>query len=134
MKFAYTHTDSHFLHHFNSSYPQQQSFKLVNPHSKLSSSVISALHRKMCSLESLLAVPPPPTPIGQSGLISPLSWASIPYSKPSATKYPSSKSFCAESELANLPPSAVHSSLDRLRTTYGRLHRRTLHWGPQTPV
>ena len=129
-----TSSDPAFVSLFNHKYPQKQSFKLVTPTLPATSSVTSALLRKMCSLESLLVVPPLPTPIGPSGLTTPLSWASTPFSKPSRTKYQSYKSSSDEFALANLQPSNVQSSLGQLKTTYGQLHRRTLQWGPQTPA
>ena len=127
-------TNTSFLSHFNHTFPQPQSYKLVNPSSALISSVISALRMKTCNLESLLVAPLPPTPTGPNGSSTPLSWASTPFSKPSKIKYPSSKSSSDAFAPEHLLPSNVRSSLGQLRTTYGRLHRRTLQWGPQTHV
>ena len=125
-------SNTSFLSHFNTCYPQKQSFRLVTPSLQFSSAVISALRNRMCNVESLLVEPPPPTPTGTNGSTTPISWASTPLSKPSKTKYQSYKSSSAEFALANLQPSSVRSSLGQLRTTYGQLHRRTLQWGPQT--
>lgn len=121
-----------FLSHFNSKYPQEHSYKLVTLTSQMISSVTSALLMKTSNVESLLAVPPPPTHTGRTGPTTPLSWASIPFSTPSKTKFLSYKSFSDEFAQENLQPSNVRSSLDWLKTTYGRLPRRTLQWGPQT--
>jgi hypothetical protein len=123
-----------FLQHFNTTYPQKKSFKLVTPTSQIASAVISALRMKKSSAESLWAAPPPATPTGISGTSTPLTWASIPYSKPSKTKYLSYKSSSDAFVPDDLLPANIRSSLDLLKTTYGRLHRRTLQWGPQTPA
>jgi hypothetical protein len=127
-------SNTNFLSYFNSSYQQSLPYLLVHPTSRMSSSVISALRKKTCSVESLLVAPTPPTHIGQSGASSQLSWASTPYSKPSKVKYPSFKSSSIALEEENWQPEEIKSSLDRLRSTYGQLHRRTSPWGPQTPA
>ena len=126
--------NSAFLKHFNHSYPQKQSFKLVTPTSQIASAVISALRMKRSSAESLWAAPRPVTRTGTSGTSTPLTWASIPYSKPSKTKYQSYKSSSDAFAQGDLLPANIRSSLDLLKTTYGLLHRRTLQWGPQTPA
>ena len=125
-------TNSQFLSYFNTSHSQPKSWRLVHPTSEITTAVLSALRKKTCNAESLLVVPPPPTPTGQNGHSSPIAWASIPYSKPRRTKYRSSSSSSATSVQATLQPNAVRSSLDQLRTTYGRLHRRLRHWGSRT--
>ena len=126
--------DSQFLSYFNTTHKLQQptSYKLAMLPSQMSLAVISVLRMKKFNTASLLAVPPPPIHIGTSGSSTQLSWASTPYSKPSKTKYPcfrsSSDAFAPEDVL----PTNVKSSLERLKTTYGQLHRRSLRWGPQT--
>ena len=127
-------SNSAFLKHFNESYTQKKSFKLVTPTSQIASAVISALRMKRSSAESLWAAPRPVTRTGTSGTSTPLTWASIPYSKPSKTKYQSYKSSSDAFAQGDLLPANIRSSLDLLKTTYGRLHRRTLQWGPQTPA
>ena len=124
-------SNSTFLTHFNSTYPQPQSYKLVTPTLPMISSVISALRMKMCKLESLLVEPPPLAHTGPSGKSTPISWASTPFSTPSKIKFQSSKFSSSEFDLASLQPSSVRSSLGQLKTTYGLLPRRTWPWGPQ---
>jgi hypothetical protein len=123
-----------FLSRFNKTYPQTLPYLLVQPTSKMRSSVISALRRKTCSVESLLVEPTAPVPIGQNGAPSPINWASIPYSKPSKVKYPSFRSSSTEFDKENWQPKGIKSSLARLKSTYGLLHRRTSPWGPLTPA
>ena len=125
---------SKFLTHFNTTYPQTASFRLWTPSRQVSSAVISALRRKPSTPESLLVEPVAPSPTGPSGKSSSLSWPSIPYSKPSRTKYQSYKSSDTEFVPANLQPMAIPSGLDRLKITYGPLDRRSLVWGPKTPA
>ena len=125
-------SQSDFLSHFSCTFPQKQRWRLVHPTSQILSSTISALQRKPSTPESLLAVPPPAMPSGTSGPSSQLSWASTPFSKPSKTKYRFYKSSSTESAMVTFPSSAVKSSLEALRTTYGQLPRRTCPWGPRT--
>ena len=126
-------SDSQFLSYFNTTFPQHTSFRHVHLASQMTSAVISALRNKTCKAESLLVEPPPPTPIGTSGPRSQLNWASVPYSKPSKTKYLSYKSSADEFVLENLQQTKLQSSLERLKITYGQLARRTSPWGPKTP-
>ena len=125
-------SSSEFLQHFATHHPQTPFYKLVTPPAQLTSAVILALRRKTSAVESLLVVPPPPLDTGPSGSSTQISWASTPFSKPSRTKYPSFKSSSTAFDPADITPSNVKSSLDRLKSTYGRLPRRTSPWGPQT--
>ena len=109
---------------------QKCGYQVWTPPSALVSAVISALLRKQSPRESLLVEPPPPSGSGRSGSTTAMNWASTPFSKPSKTKFQSYKSSSTEYELANLQPTAIKSSLGRLKITYGRLHRRSLEWGP----
>lgn len=115
-------------------FPQNAGFQVWTPPRELVSAIISALHRKQSPKESLLAVPAPPSSIMISGSVSPVSWASTPFSKPSRTKYHSYKSSDNEFVTANLQSTAIQSGLDRLKITYGQLHRRSLQWGPMIPA
>jgi len=125
-------TDTQFLAYFNSTYPQNTSYKIVSPRPEMISCVISALHRKTSSVECLLVEPPPRTPTGKSGFSSVIKWASTPYSKPSKTKYPSFKSSSTAFDMDLVQPTNITSSLAQLKSTYGHLHRRTYPWGPRT--
>lgn len=110
--------------------PKGASCQIWTPTNESVSSVISALQRKRRPPESLWAEPKPPRPSGKYGKTSVLTWASTPFSKPSKTKYHSYKSLHSEYVLENLQPTAIPSSLDRLKITYGTLHRRSKVWGP----
>jgi hypothetical protein len=63
-------SDSAFLSHFNTTYPQQQSWVLCPLRLNMSSAVISALQKKRPSPESFLAEMLPPARTGQSGPVS----------------------------------------------------------------
>ena len=121
-------TDSQFLNYFLQKFPQHTSFRLVQIPSAILSCVTSALRKKMCPLESLLVEPAAPAPTGNSGHRSQLNWASVPFSKPSRTKYKSYKSSGDEFVLGNLQQDMLQSSLERLKITYGRLARRSSSW------
>ena len=78
---------SDFFTHLNSTFQQPLFFCLVQIPSKVVSSVISALHRKTCSMESLLANLLLQIHTGKNGQASSVHWASTPFLKPSKTKY-----------------------------------------------
>jgi hypothetical protein len=113
---------------------QQRGYQVWTPPSAFVSAIITALLQKQSPRESLLVVPPPPSGSGTSGSPSAMSWASAPFSKPSKTKFQSYKSSSTEFVSANLRPAEIKSSLDRLKITYGQLHRRSSHWGPTIPA
>lgn len=125
-------SDAALLSYFNSTYPQQVSWQLVTPTPQMISAATSALRRKTSNAELLRVEPPPPTPITTNGSSTHLTWASTPFSKGSKTKYPSFKSSSTEFDMATCRPATIKSGLDQLKTTYGRLHRRTSPWGPRT--
>ena len=112
--------------------PKGASCQIWTPSKEIVSSVISALQRKRSPPESLWVEPRPPAQSGRSGKTTVLTWASTPFSKPSRTKYQSYKSSHSEYALENLRPTEIPSSLDRLKITYGTLHRRSKVWGPAT--
>jgi hypothetical protein len=111
-------------------FPQNNGFQVWTPPRELVSSVIFALQRKQSPRESLLVEPVPPLPGGGRGSTSVMTWASTPFSKSSKTKYQSYKSSSTEFVSENLQPAAIKSGLDRLKITYGQLHRRSSPWGP----
>lgn len=114
--------------------PQSGLYQVWTPSPQIVSAVTSALLKQQSKRESLLVEPPTPTQHGASGSVSPLSWASIPFSKPSKTKYHSFKSSPNEFVVGNLHPGAIPSGLDRLKITYGSLARRSSIWGPRISV
>ena len=128
-------TNAEFLHHFNTVYPQTKCYQLWIPSPGIISTVISALLRQSCKKESLLLAPNMPMLSGKNGQPSPVNWASTPFSRPSKTKYQSSKYLLSESDQAHSPSiSKIKASADEvLRITYGQLAKRPLHWGPLTP-
>jgi hypothetical protein len=121
-----------FLTHFNTTYPQHTSFQLYQPRPEMVSAVISALQQKRSKPESLLAEQKPPIPRGPNGNVSHLTWASIPYSKPSKIRYQSYKSSPYEFEKEALQSKDMPSALEQLKITYGSLAKRSLEWGPKT--
>ena len=127
-------SNSQLVHRFNTSYPQKHSYKIVTLPSAMVSSVITALLTKTLPVESLLVDPPAPTLIGQRGHVTPLRWASNPFSKPSKTRYQCYKSSSDKFVKADLQPTVIQSSLDRLKITYGRLAKRSVHWASPTLV
>jgi Reverse transcriptase (RNA-dependent DNA polymerase). len=121
-------SDDDFLTYFNSTYSQDNGFRLVTPTPSLVSAMISALLRKPFNVASLRAVAPAPTPTGALGPATQLSWASTSFSKPSKTKYQSYKSSCTEFDKANLHETKVPFALEQLKITYGALAKRSPCW------
>jgi hypothetical protein len=95
-------SDTDFLTYFNTTYPQDVSFRLVTPTPSLLSAVTSALLRKPYNVESLRGEVPAPTPIGEPGVSTQIRWASTPFSKPSKTRYQSYKSSSCEFDKGHL--------------------------------
>jgi hypothetical protein len=120
--------DCQFLTHFNSIHQQPLSFQLETPNPSLLYAVTSALLKKRYNMASLLDEAPVQTPIGNPGVSTQLSWASIPFSKPAKTKYQSYKSPSSEYDKAHLQRSAIPSSLEWLKITYGALGKRSSCW------
>ena len=111
--------------------PQPHGYQTWTPSPEIASSVITALLKKPSKPESLLVAPKAPSQPGSNGKNMSLNWPSIPFSKPSRTKYQSYKSSLTEFVPANLQPKAIPSGLDRLKITYGSLARRSSVWGPK---
>ena len=114
--------------------PQSGTLQIWTPGSAIVSSVLSALLRKRRSPESLLVEPSQPVPSGTSGSSSACTWPLTPFSKPSRTKYLSYRSSGSEYVKENLRPGAIQSGLERLKITYGTLHKRSKVWGPRIPA
>ena len=121
-------SDCEFLTHFNNTYPQPHSYHCATPTPSLISAVTSALLKKPYNVELLRDETPAPTPTGNPGAVSQLSWASIPFSKPSRTRYQSYKSSSSEFDLEHLRSTTIPSSLERLKITYGALDKRSPCW------
>jgi hypothetical protein len=115
----------------NAGYP---GYQVWTPPPQLLSGILSALQRKQCARESVLVAPAAPSPTGASGKSSAMTWASTPFSKPSATKFPSFKSSSSLFVPENLQPTRIQSGLERLKITYGVLRRRTSPWVKETRV
>jgi hypothetical protein len=122
----------HLLKSLTPYLPKRASCQVWTPSNEVVSSVITALQNKRSTPESLWAEPRQPVQPRRSGKTTVLTWASTPFSKPSKTKYQSYKSLHSEFAVENLCPTAIPSSLDRLKITYGTLHRRSKVWGPRT--
>jgi hypothetical protein len=121
-------SDRAFLTHFNTTYPQHLSYHYAMPMPSLISAVISALLKKPYNVEWLRDETPAPTPTGDPGAVSQLSWSSTPFSKPSKTKYQSYKSSSSEFAMEHLHARAIPSSLERLKITYGVLDKCSPCW------
>jgi hypothetical protein len=123
---------SHMLVSLSHYLPQLVGCQLWTPSKHIVSAVTLALLRQPSSRESLLAVHLAAPKPGVNGSTSPVTLASMPFSKPSKTKFLSYKSLPSKYILANLQSAEIPSGLDRLKITYGTLRRRSSIWGPKT--
>jgi hypothetical protein len=105
--------------------PQHNGLQVWTPSGQVVSAVTSALLRKQSRRKSLQNLPLVPLPLGTSGVPSPVTWASTPFSKTSQIKYHSYRSLPSKFVAENYLPAAVWSGLDRLKITYGTLPRRS---------
>ena len=126
--------DAQLLTHFSTTYPQKEHFKLATVSPQLLSGVISALCNRPSRVEYLLVEPPPPPPAPISAFVkpTPLKWAMTPFLKPSKTTYLSYKSSSTKFVPAHLQQREIQSGLERLKITYGALHRCSLNWVRKT--
>ncbi len=125
-------SDSQLLAHFNLTYPQPQSWQLVQLRPVMLSSLISALQKQRPDLDCLLNEPPTKMPIGPSGksLLAP-SKALTPTStlSPRTSTFLFSKFSRRDFGEAHSLPAGDLSSLSVFKTTYGPLPRKSV-WGP----
>ena len=126
--------NTQFLSAMNSLYPQKIGFQQLHLEQKVISSVTCALQRRQSKMGSLLVEPGPLDQRGPSGKASVLNWPSIPYSKPSRTKYLSYKSLPNDFVKEKLEARTMPYALEQLRITYGKLLRRSSVWGTKTLV
>ena len=123
-------SDSALLTHFNATYPQARSWRMLTLPSELNAMLTGALFRQRPRNESLLTAAPPP--VGASGRPSAPAWASTPSTL--ATTIPSL--FCNSSPNGTArehwSPAATLSALAQWKTPYEQWARRTPGWGPRT--
>jgi hypothetical protein len=125
-------SDQQLLTHFNTAYPQHQSWHIYQPRPEMHSAVISALHKKRSEPASFLNVPKQQIPIGITGWTSAKHCKSTHFSKTSRTPSYCSKSTSSDTELVKSRPVASLSDLERWKTPSVPLARRSRHWGPAT--
>ena len=112
--------------------PENEGVQIWTPSDEIVSAVISALLRRRSAPESLMVEPSPPIPSGNVQGSAVCSWPLTPFSKPSRTKYQTYKSADDEYSRDNFQPTSIQSGLERLKVTYGELHKRPSVWGPTT--
>ena len=105
--------------------------QIWTPSEQIVSAVLDALVKQQSRPESLLIPPAMPTTSRGARPSICTEWPSIPYSKPSRTKYQAYRSSNDEFVLGNLNPVKVASGMERLKITYGTLPRRPSVWGPK---
>ena len=128
----WTLTDSELLAHFNETYPQVVSWKMVHPRPAMLSCATSALHRKRPVPELYLHEPPPTTRLGSFGpnFVKTLPWT--PGSATTSTQLYSYRSLPNATAQASLPPAASLLSLAQWKAPYVPWVRPLQAWGPQT--
>ena len=92
--------------------------------------VINAIMREPQDPECLLEAPPVPQKRSSNFIVGKVGWPWMPTSKPSRVKYATYRKADDEFVRADYHVSRITSGLDRLKVTYGNLHRRPEVWGP----
>ena len=113
--------------------PPGAGYQVWEPSPQILEAVTTALINKRQAPESVVVTPPPVEarahPLDCSRAV--IEWPSTPFSKPAATRYDAYKTSDAEFDRASLNSGAIPSSLERLKVTYGAIHRRPAVWGPR---
>ncbi len=127
-----TLTDVALLHHFNSRYPQTQSWQLLTIPLPTVSAATLCLHNKSWPKESIAVAPPPVTPIGQLGSSSVPTSEWIPPSPMSLTPSPSCR--FSPSGIARAPVAHPNcqSAPAPWKTPSAAWGKRSPVWGPRT--
>ena len=125
-------SDTAFLCHLNSTYPQSKPWKLCPLRPEMHSALIMALQCKRSEPAQFLHAPDPRTTPGFDGATIVKSWDSIPCSTRWPTPSQSSKSLPHVGAQAKLPPSETLSDLAQWKTPYAPSARRWPAWGPKT--
>ena len=126
-------SNKELLSHFNSTYPQTQSWQIWTPTPAMRSSLIGALRNMRQPSELFLVVPPPPIPIGLFGQNFAPTSPSTHFLKTSKTQLSSFKSSSTVTAQDALRLEAELSEHAPLRMPYVVLAKRSLQWGPRIP-
>jgi hypothetical protein len=127
-------SDTQFLHHFNSRYPQNQSWHLFHPTPSFGSAVITSLSCTPLTTASWLAAPPSPLPAGTTGPHFAVTSTSTLTSAKSTIPSHYFKSLATDTAPALFGPAVVPSDLEQWKTPYAVLRKRSHAWGPPTHV
>jgi hypothetical protein len=125
-------SDIALLTHFNTVYPQTNSWRLVHPTKEMLSSVTSALRRQRVEPASFLREPIPTTRPGSSGPSSVETCTSTPGSLMWGTRFCSSKSLGSGIVPDTSHPVKDLSSLAQWKEPCVQWGRLSPAWGPQT--
>ena len=129
-------SDSALLDHFNTHYPQDQSWKLCHLRQPMNSALTSALSAKRPMPASFLPAVMPCNDPGHPGSTTAPPCGSIPFSKTPIRKaaFSSSKYLPHVGATEDLPPAVNRSDLERWRMPFATWARRSPYWGPPTPA
>ncbi len=129
-------SDAELLTHFNTTYPQANSWQMLHLRPATSATLIGALSRHQQPCADLLSAAQVPPRRGRCGRPSVPALASMPMSLPPPPGTLSLFSNCLHTATGAVPspPVADLSGLARWRTPYERWARRTPGWGPRTLV
>ena len=127
-------SDDELLSHFDASYPQNHSWRLLPLIPAVNAIVTGALSKKRATIASLTNATPQPPLLGPSGRPFVPAWASSPSGIRRPTPFLYSNCSPSATALDPLLPDVDWSGLARWRTPYERWARLTPGWGPQTLV
>ena len=125
-------SDPDILTHFNTQYPQTNSWRIAHPTSEMLSSVTSALRRKRVDPASFLRAPIPTTKLGSSGPSSVATSTLTPGSLMWGTRYCSYKSLGSGTVPDTSHPVRDLSSLAQWKEPCVQWGRLSPAWGPLT--
>lgn len=125
-------TDSQLVQHFNTHYPQSESWKLCQIPRELNSVLISSLRCDRVEPEAIYRALEQAIASGRYGAPSAARSGSPSYSLTLTTPSPSCSPSCSATEMDGSPSKVIQYLLERWRMSRGRSARRSSFWGPRT--
>ena len=127
-------TDAPLIAYMDTTYPQRLPWRLWTRPSALVSMIAYVLQRSTLTRSSLLVDPPLSMGTGTSGMHSDGTWSLTPYLSCTGIQYLSLTTSHGNTGQVPSPPEELKYNPARLRTPCGRLARRLLLWGTDTPA
>ena len=124
-------TDSQLLSHFNTLYPQSESWRLVHLPTDSCSVLTSSLRCARVEPEAICRGPAPETKCGRSGPDSAARSDKMNYYSKSTTPHLYSSRSCADTAMDGSPRKVTQYLLERSKMWCGKSAPRSKNWGPR---